>query len=75
MKKLKGEASKPFQATLASTLAFSMGALVPLLAAVFTRIHKIRMGVVAAMASLALLVFGGVGAVLGKTPVRRSCVR
>ncbi|KAJ1395892.1 Ccc1 family [Sesbania bispinosa] len=42
---------------------------------VFTRNHKIRMGVVAAVASLALLVFGGVGAVLGKTPVRRSCVR
>ncbi|KAJ1402286.1 Ccc1 family [Sesbania bispinosa] len=37
--------------------------------------HKIRMGVVAAVASLALLVFGGVGAVIGKTPVRRSCVR
>ncbi|KAJ1402292.1 Ccc1 family [Sesbania bispinosa] len=65
----------PFQAALASALAFSVGALVPLLAAVFIRNHKIRMGVVAAVASLALLVFGGVGAVLGNTPVRRSCVR
>ncbi|TKY59541.1 Vacuolar iron transporter-like 4 [Spatholobus suberectus] len=65
----------PFQAALASALAFSLGALVPLLAAVFIRSHKIRMGVVVAAVSLALLVFGGVGAVLGKTPVKRSCVR
>ena len=65
----------PFQAALASALAFSVGALVPMLAAVFIRSHKVRMGVVAAAVSLALLVFGGVGAVLGKTPVTRSCRR
>ncbi|KAL5194035.1 Aminopeptidase M1 [Glycine soja] len=65
----------PFQAALASALTFSVGALVPLIAAVFIRNHKIRMGVVAAAVSLALLVFGGVGAVLGKTPVTRSCRR
>ncbi|XP_061354923.1 vacuolar iron transporter homolog 4-like [Gastrolobium bilobum] len=65
----------PFQAALASALAFSVGAVVPLLAAVFIRSHKIRLGVVAAAVSLALLVFGGVGAVLGKTPVRWSCLR
>ena len=65
----------PFQAALASAMAFSVGAVVPLLAAVFIRNHKTRMAVVAAAVSLALLVFGGVGAVLGKTPVRRSCVR
>ncbi|KAK7363189.1 hypothetical protein VNO77_05320 [Canavalia gladiata] len=65
----------PFQAALASALAFSVGALVPLLAAVFIRNHKIRLGVVVASVSLALLVFGGVGAVLGKTPIKRSCLR
>ena len=65
----------PFQAAIASAIAFSVGAAVPLLAAVFIRNYKIRVAVVAAVASLALLVFGGVGAVLGKTPVRRSCVR
>ncbi|WVZ25638.1 hypothetical protein V8G54_004182 [Vigna mungo] len=65
----------PFQAALASALAFSIGALVPMLAAVFIRSHKIRMGVVVAAVSLALLVFGGLGAVLGKTPVMRSCLR
>ncbi|XP_045823607.1 vacuolar iron transporter homolog 4-like [Trifolium pratense] len=65
----------PFQAALASALAFSVGALMPLLAAAFIKNHKIRMGVVAAVVSFALLVFGSVGALIGKTPVMRSCVR
>ncbi|CAJ1935976.1 unnamed protein product [Sphenostylis stenocarpa] len=65
----------PFQAAIASALSFAVGALVPMLAAVLIRSHKIRMGVVAAAVSLALFVFGGVGAVLGKTPVTRSCLR
>jgi len=33
------------------------------------------MGVVAAAVSMALMVFGGVGAVLGRTPLMRCCVR
>jgi VIT1/CCC1 family predicted Fe2+/Mn2+ transporter len=65
----------PFQAALASALAFSVGALMPLLAAAFIKNHKIRMGVVAAVVSFALLVFGSVGALIGKTPIMRSCVR
>ncbi|KAK7328210.1 hypothetical protein VNO77_22312 [Canavalia gladiata] len=65
----------PFQAALASALAFSVGGVVPLLASAFIRSHKTRLAVVAAVASLALLVFGGVGAVLGKTPVIKSSVR
>ncbi|KAI5385871.1 hypothetical protein KIW84_072463 [Lathyrus oleraceus] len=65
----------PFQAALASALAFSVGAVMPLLAAAFIKDHRVRMGVVAAVVSLALLVFGGVGALVGKTPVMRSCVR
>lgn len=65
----------PFQAALASALAFSVGALVPLLAAAFIRDYKIRLPVIAAVSSLALLVFGGFGAVLGKSSVRKSCVR
>lgn len=71
----KEKLPSPFQAALASALAFSVGAVVPLLAAVFIRDHRVRLGVVAAVVSLALLVFGGVGAVIGNTPVRRSCVR
>ncbi|CAL0324524.1 unnamed protein product [Lupinus luteus] len=65
----------PFQAALASALAFSVGALVPLLAALFIRNHKIRLAIVAVAVSLALLAFGIVGAVLGNTPIRRSCLR
>ncbi|KAF9601255.1 hypothetical protein IFM89_018365 [Coptis chinensis] len=65
----------PFQAAFASALAFSIGAMVPLLAAAFIRERKVRLGVVAGAASLALLVFGGVGAILGKAPVKWSCLR
>ncbi|CAI8617865.1 unnamed protein product [Vicia faba] len=65
----------PFQAALASALAFSVGAVMPLLAAAFIKDHRIRMSAVAAVVSMALLVFGGIGALVGKTPVMRSCVR
>ncbi|KAK2437182.1 vacuolar iron transporter protein [Trifolium repens] len=71
----KEKLPNPFQAALASALAFSVGSLMPLLAAAFIKNNKIRMGVVAAMVSFALLVFGSVGALIGKTPVMRSCVR
>nr|GMD08849.1 vacuolar iron transporter homolog 4-like [Ipomoea batatas] len=65
----------PLQAAMASALAFALGAVVPLLAAAFVADHKVRIAVVACAVSLALLVFGGVGAVLGKTPKLKSCVR
>ncbi|KAK2383606.1 hypothetical protein P8452_38704 [Trifolium repens] len=71
----KEKLPNPFQAALASALAFSVGALMPLLAAAFIKNHKVRMGVVAAVVSFALLVFGSVGALIGKTPIMRSCVR
>lgn len=71
----KEKLPNPAQAAVASALAFSVGAMAPLLAAAFITEHKVRLGVVAAVASLALLLFGGVGAVLGRTPVMRSCVR
>ncbi|KAF8405864.1 hypothetical protein HHK36_007942 [Tetracentron sinense] len=62
-------------AAIASALAFSVGAIVPLLAAAFIREHKVRLCVVASVASVALLVFGVMGAVLGGAPVPRSCAR
>ncbi|XP_076936565.1 vacuolar iron transporter homolog 4-like [Bidens hawaiensis] len=65
----------PTQAALASALAFSLGAIVPLLAASFIGDHKVRMGVVVAAVSLALVIFGWIGSVLGGTPVVKSCVR
>ncbi|MED6196507.1 Vacuolar iron transporter 2.1 [Stylosanthes scabra] len=65
----------PFQAAVASAMAFSVGGVVPMVAAFFIRNHKVRMVVVAVAVSLALLVFGTFGAVLGRTPVTRSCLR
>ncbi|GFS37248.1 vacuolar iron transporter (VIT) family protein [Actinidia rufa] len=65
----------PVQAAIASALAFTLGAIVPLLAAAFIRDHKVRLGVVVVAVSVALVVFGGVGAVLGRTPVVKSGTR
>ncbi|XP_014506499.1 vacuolar iron transporter homolog 2 [Vigna radiata var. radiata] len=65
----------PLQAAAASALAFSVGAMVPLLAASFIREFKVRIGVVVAAVTVALAVFGWLGAVLGKAPVLRSSLR
>jgi predicted membrane protein (TIGR00267 family) len=65
----------PLQAAAASALAFSIGAMVPLLAAFFIRDYKVRLGVVVAAVSFALVVFGWFGAVLGKAPIFRSVLR
>ncbi|KAL9396003.1 hypothetical protein Peur_010256 [Populus x canadensis] len=65
----------PLQAAAASALAFSVGALVPLLAASFIRGYKVRLGVVVAAVTLALLIFGWIGAVLGKAPTVKSSLR
>ena len=71
----KEKLPNPTQAAMASALAFSAGAAAPLLAAAFISEHKLRMAVVAVVASLVLLVFGGAGAALGRTPVVKSCAR
>ncbi|XP_058773357.1 vacuolar iron transporter homolog 1-like [Vicia villosa] len=65
----------PLQAAAASALAFSIGAMVPLLAAFFISDYKVRLGVVVAAVSFALVVFGWFGAVLGKAPIFRSILR
>ncbi|XP_044971049.1 vacuolar iron transporter homolog 5-like [Hordeum vulgare subsp. vulgare] len=65
----------PIQAAAASALAFSVGALLPLLAAGFIVGYKLRVAVVVAVATLALAAFGVVGAVLGRAPVVRSSAR
>ncbi|KAJ6920227.1 hypothetical protein NC651_013974 [Populus alba x Populus x berolinensis] len=65
----------PLLAAAASALAFSVGALVPLLAASFIRQYKVRLGVVVAAVTLALMIFGWLGAVLGKAPAVRSSLR
>ncbi|KAL2491010.1 Vacuolar iron transporter4 [Abeliophyllum distichum] len=71
----KEKLPNPWQAAMASALAFSLGAVVPLLAAAFIANYKVRLGVVVAAVTLALFAFGGVGAVMGGTTVARSCPR
>ncbi|KAF5760203.1 putative Ccc1 family protein [Helianthus annuus] len=65
----------PIQAAAASAIAFILGAMVPLLAAAFIVDHTVRLGVVVATVSLALVVFGWIGALFGRTPVVKSCFR
>ncbi|XP_051136887.1 vacuolar iron transporter homolog 4-like [Andrographis paniculata] len=65
----------PVQAALASAFAFAIGAVVPLLAAAFVRNYRVRLGVVVAAVSAALLGFGISGAVLGRAPPARSAAR
>ncbi|KAL6962450.1 hypothetical protein U1Q18_037408, partial [Sarracenia purpurea var. burkii] len=65
----------PVHAAAASALAFSVGAMVPLLAASFIREYKVRVGVVVAAVSVALVVFGWLGAALGKAPPAKAVVR
>ncbi|KAK9071020.1 hypothetical protein SSX86_009588 [Deinandra increscens subsp. villosa] len=65
----------PIQAAAASAFAFMLGAIMPLLAAAFIADHKVRLGVVVATVSSALVVFGWIGAFLGRTPVIKSCLR
>ncbi|KAK1386018.1 vacuolar iron transporter-like [Heracleum sosnowskyi] len=71
----KEKLPNPIQAAFASALAFSLGALVPLLAASFIGDYKVRLIVVIVAVTIALVAFGGVGAVLGRTPVVKSCLR
>ncbi|KAI9082453.1 hypothetical protein K1719_035596 [Acacia pycnantha] len=71
----KSELPNPSYAALASAVAFAVGSLVPLLGAAFIKDYMVRLGVVVAVVSLALLVFGVVGAVLGKAPMVKSTLR
>ncbi|KAL4588502.1 hypothetical protein LXL04_001393 [Taraxacum kok-saghyz] len=65
----------PVQAAAASAIAFMLGAIIPLLAAAFIVDHKVRLGVVVATVTMALVAFGWIGAFLGKSPVVKSCFR
>ncbi|XP_027338082.1 vacuolar iron transporter homolog 4-like [Abrus precatorius] len=71
----KEKLPNPYYAAFASALAFALGAGVPLLGAAFVKDYKVRLGVVVAVVSLALLVFGGFGAFLGKAPFVKSSLR
>lgn len=71
----KEKLPNPLQAAAASALAFSVGAMVPLLAASFIKEYKVRLGVILGAVTFALVVFGWLGAVLGKAPALRSSLR
>ncbi|AEE77815.1 Ccc1 family [Arabidopsis suecica] len=71
----KEKLPSPTQAAAASALAFSLGAMVPLLAAAFVKEYKVRIGAIVAAVTLALVMFGWLGAVLGKAPVVKSSLR
>ncbi|EOA25364.1 hypothetical protein CARUB_v10018696mg, partial [Capsella rubella] len=71
----KDKLPSPTQAAAASALAFSLGGIVPLLAAAFVKEYKVRIGVIVAAVTLALVMFGWLGAVLGKAPLVKSSLR
>ncbi|KAJ6372516.1 hypothetical protein OIU76_026922 [Salix suchowensis] len=53
-------------------LPLAIGAAVPLLAASFIGEYKLRLGVVVGAVTMALVLFGWLGAVLGKAPIIKS---
>ncbi|KAF2322608.1 hypothetical protein GH714_021143 [Hevea brasiliensis] len=71
----KTDLPSPLQAALASAIAFAVGAVIPLLGAVFVKDYVARVGVVMGLASLGLIGFGWLGAVLGRAPIVRSSLR
>ncbi|XP_028119350.1 vacuolar iron transporter homolog 4-like [Camellia sinensis] len=75
IEEMKKHLPSPLAAAVASAAAFVVGAVVPLLAAAFMKDYWVRVGVVVAAVSLALLGFGGLSAVLGRAPVVKSSLR
>ncbi|XP_057532093.1 vacuolar iron transporter homolog 1-like [Amaranthus tricolor] len=71
----KEDLPNPLQAAFASAFAFSVGALVPLLAAAFVKDYRVRLGVVAVAVTVALVVFGCLGAVLGRASGFKASLR
>ncbi|KAJ8511757.1 hypothetical protein OPV22_002191 [Ensete ventricosum] len=71
----EGNLPNPLLAAAASALAFSLGAVLPLLAGGFIRSWGVRVGVVCAVSSLGLAGFGAAGAVLGGANVLNSALR
>ncbi|XP_073153937.1 vacuolar iron transporter homolog 5-like [Henckelia pumila] len=66
----------PYKAAGASSLAFLCGSAFPLLSAMaVSHDSTIRVAVIVVVASVALVVFGGVGAFLGGSSVRVSAMR
>ncbi|KAI3717085.1 hypothetical protein L1987_68436 [Smallanthus sonchifolius] len=75
MKKDEERLPNPYKAGAASASAFLCGSLFPLVAAMAIDDYATRIVVVVLVASLALALFGWVGAVLGGSCVRASATR
>ncbi|CAI9265820.1 unnamed protein product [Lactuca saligna] len=65
----------PYKAGAASALAFLCGSVFPLVAAMAVGDYTARIVVVVVVASVALALFGGIGAVVGGSCVRSSATR
>lgn len=65
----------PLKAAAASSLAFLFGAFVPMVPALLVSENRIRIGMMVIVASLALCLFGGIGAYLGGSSVKISAMR
>jgi VIT1/CCC1 family predicted Fe2+/Mn2+ transporter len=66
--------ARPFQAAWTSALAFTSGAIVPVLAVSLSP-TSVRIGVTAALALVALFVLGALGARAGGAPWQRAALR
>ena len=71
----KEKLPNPWHAAGASAISFAVGALVPLLGAAFVKNYAVRVGLIIAVVSFPLLMFGGLGAFLGKAPIAKSALR
>lgn len=67
--------ARPFQAAWTSALAFCIGASIPLLAGSFIHSYIPRLISIIVVSSVALIICGTVGAVLGGAPVLRASIR
>ncbi|WMV15265.1 hypothetical protein MTR67_008650 [Solanum verrucosum] len=65
----------PLKAAAASSLAFLFGAFVPMIPALLVSENRIRIFFMVLVASLALCLFGGIGAYLGGSSVKISAMR
>lgn len=71
----KAALPNPLLAACASALAFSVGAILPLISAAFITNDNVRVGVLAGVSSLALLTFGVVGAYFGRASLVKGGLR
>jgi len=67
-------AARPLQAALTSAVAFTVGAIVPVLAITLPA-KSVRIGLTAALTIVALIGLGALGAQLGGAPRRRAAIR